>query len=272
MYKLVCIDMDGTLLNDDKIISERNIKALKNTMQKGVIVAVSTGRLFTSANYFADIIGANVPVIASNGAYIMEKNNNKIIYESSLGEKNCIEILSVLKKYNLYPHFNTCRSVFTEKIIYSSYLYLNMNKVLSKDNQIDIILVENWEEVFYKYGNDFLKCIVVDDDTKKISEARKEVEKIKNIEVVSSSHRNFEIMNKGVSKGNAVLKLANYYNISKDEIMCIGDSENDMSMIKCAGFGVVMENGEEKVKQIADYITDTNNKDGVAKALEKFVL
>jgi Cof subfamily protein (haloacid dehalogenase superfamily) len=79
-------------------------------------------------------------------------------------------------------------------------------------------------------------------------------------------------MNKGVSKGSAVKILADYYGISSEQVMCIGDSENDLSMIKFAGLGVAMENGDENVKEAAKYITDSNNCDGVAKVIEKFVL
>ena len=79
-------------------------------------------------------------------------------------------------------------------------------------------------------------------------------------------------MNKGVSKGNSVKILADYYGINREQVICIGDSENDLSMIKFAGLGVAMGNGSLAVKEAAQYITDSNNCDGVAKVIEKFVL
>ncbi len=91
-------------------------------------------------------------------------------------------------------------------------------------------------------------------------------------EVVSSHFDNFEVTGKGVSKGNAVKVLANYYGIDSEQVICIGDSENDLSMIKYAGLGIAMGNADENVKEAAKYITDNNNCDGVAKAIEKFVL
>ena len=90
--------------------------------------------------------------------------------------------------------------------------------------------------------------------------------------MVSSRFDNFEVMNKGVSKGNAVKILADYYGINSEQVICIGDSENDLSMIKFAGLGVAMGNGSQVVKEAAQYITDSNNCDGVAKVIEKFVL
>ena len=95
---------------------------------------------------------------------------------------------------------------------------------------------------------------------------------MKEFEVVSSRFDNFEVMNSGVSKGNAVKILADYYGISSEQVICIGDSENDLSMIKFAGLGVAMENGSKLVKDAAQYITASNNGDGVAKVIEKFVL
>lgn len=92
------------------------------------------------------------------------------------------------------------------------------------------------------------------------------------MEIVSSWNDNFEVMRNGSTKGDAVRYLANYFGIDKEEVMCIGDSENDLSMIKYAGTGIAMGNASEDIKSVADYVTDTNVNDGVAKAINKFVL
>ena len=83
-YKLICIDMDGTLLNDEKIISENNLRAIKLASEKGVRIAVCTGRIFTSADFFSDLLGVKSPVIASNGAYIREKDRDEVVYKATL--------------------------------------------------------------------------------------------------------------------------------------------------------------------------------------------
>lgn len=271
-YKLICIDMDGTLLNKSGEISKRNLEAIKKAYSNGVNVAVTTGRLFASANYFADLLGVKTPVIASNGAYIREKSSDKIIYKSLLGHDNSIKIVEVLKKFDLYPHFNTYDSIFTEKIINSSLFYSKLNETLPEDRRIKIHMVEEWQKALKENENEILKCIVIDKDIEKIKKAKEEISKIGTLEVVSSLKKNFEIMSKGVSKGNAVEMLANYYGINKSEVICMGDNENDLSMIKYAGLGVAMGNAEDFVKESADYITDTNENDGVAKAIEKFIL
>lgn len=271
-YKLICIDMDGTLLNKAGEISEKNLDAIKMASGNGVNVAVTTGRLFASANYFADLLGVKTPVIASNGAYIRERSNDKVIYKSLLGYDNAIKIVEILKNFDLYPHFNTYDAIFTERLVNSSLFYSKLNETLPEDRRIKISIVEDWQKVLKENESEILKCIVIDKDIDKIKKVKEEISRIETLEVVSSLKKNFEIMARGVSKGKAVEMLANYYGIHKSEIICIGDNENDLSMIKYAGLGIAMGNAEDFVKESADYITDTNDNDGVAKAIEKFVL
>ncbi|PRR79456.1 putative phosphatase YwpJ [Clostridium liquoris] len=270
--KLICIDMDGTLLNSNDEISRRNLEAIRKASENGVQVAISTGRLFVSANYYADLIGVKTPVIASNGAYIRDKNTDKVIYKSLLGYENCKKVINVAKKYDMYAQFNTYDSIFTEKLVYSSKFYSKMNETLPEDRRVNIKITSDWDESFKKYKNEILKCIVIDKDCEKLKLIKEELLKEKGIQVVSSFRNNVEVMAKGVSKGNAVGILADFYNLTREEIMCIGDSENDLSMIEFAGIGVAMGNGDELIKRSSDYITDTNDEDGVAKAIEKFVL
>lgn len=272
MYKLLCTDMDGTLLNSKGEISKENIRAIKLAHEKGVKVTICTGRVFTSARYFADLLGIRVPVIASNGAYIREKDKNDVIYKSVLGEENCNRILGILKKYELSPHFHTTNIIFIETITGSSRNYTNFNSKVPKDKQINIQIIKDWERVFKDHKDDLVKCVCVDDNKEKILAAKQELRELSELEVVSSAENNFEVMCKGVSKGRAVEILAAYYDIKREEIMCIGDNENDMSMIQYAGMGVAMGNGEQFVKSAADFITDTNDNQGVAKAIEKFIL
>ena len=271
-YKLICIDMDGTLLNDQKIISEKNLQHIRLASERGVRIAVCTGRIFTSADSFSEILGVKSPVIASNGAYIREKDRDEVVYKATLGAEKCKMLLSVLKQYNLFPHYYTSNIVFTEKLINSAIFYKEVNKTLPKDKQVKIEVVSDWDETFKKYENEIFKGIAVDEDLEKLQNAKNTLINMKEFEVVSSNFNNFEVMNKGVSKGNAVKILADYYGINSQQVICIGDSENDLSMIKYAGLGVAMGNGNQAVKDAAQYITDSNNCDGVAKVIKKFVL
>lgn len=271
-YNLICIDMDGTLLNDKKVISEGNIKAIRLASEKGVRIAVCTGRIFNSADFFSELLGVKSPVIASNGAYVMEKDRGEVVYKATLGVEKCKKLLAVFRKYDIYPHYYTSDTVFTEKLVYSASFYMEVNKTLPKDKQVKIVVVKDWDEIFEKYEKEIFKGIGVDEDIEKIKKAKICLRNMEEFEVVSSRFDNFEAMNKGVSKGNAVKALAKHYGITREQIICIGDSENDLSMIEFAGLGVAMGNADEDVKAAAQYITDSNNCDGVARVIEKFVL
>jgi Cof subfamily protein (haloacid dehalogenase superfamily) len=271
-YKLICIDMDGTLLNDKKIISERNLRAIRLASEKGVRIAVCTGRIFTSAEFFSELLGVKSPVIASNGAYIVEKDRDEVVYKAILGAEKCKKLLSVFRQYDIDPHYYTSDTVFTEKLVYSSSFYTEVNKTLPPDKQVKMVLVKDWNEVFVEHEKEIFKGIAVHADIDKILKAKITLRGMEEFEVVSSRFDNFEVMNRGVSKGSAVKILADYYGITSDQVISIGDSENDLSMIKFAGLGIAMGNGNDEVKKAAKYITDNNNCDGVAKVIEKFVL
>lgn len=270
--KLICIDMDGTLLNDEKTINEENLKAIKRASEKGVKIAICTGRLFTSAKYYGQLIGVKAPIIASNGAYIREKDEEKVIYELELGKTNCKQIQDIVRKYNLKVYYNTSNSVIAANGFPKEYNYAEMNKTLAEEFRIKLIDAMDIDATLMEKGHAILKCICISEDVVDMKKAREELSKLNKFEIVSSGSNNFELMSKGVSKGKAVQVLAYRYNIMPDEIMCIGDNENDLSMIEYAGIGVAMGNGSELVKNVADFVTDTNNNSGVAKAIDKFVL
>jgi len=252
-YKLICVDMDGTLLNSKKKISERNLNAINEAHNKGVKFVVATGRIFVSANYYGDIIGVKTPIIASNGAYIREKDLDKAIYEEYLNKEECRVILKLLKKYDIMPQFYSTDTIYTEEIKHSALIYSKANATLPKNRQVAIRIINEWEKLFEENG-------------------KEEFLNLKSFEVVSSMESSFEIMKKGTSKGEAVKKICEYYGIHREEVICMGDNENDISMIKFAGVGVAMGNAEEFVKKQADYVALSNEDDGVAHVIEEFIL
>ncbi len=271
-YKLICMDMDGTLLNDKKEVSERAKKAINKAHELGVKVVIATGRIFVSAEFYGDIIGVKAPIIASNGAYVREKDSDKAIYEKGLGYENYQLIIDILKKYDIVPHFYTEDTIYTEKLVHSSLAYKNANKTLPINRQVKIEVVDDWSRLFAERNPKIIKAMAVGDDAEKTKEAKNEFIKLNKFQVVSSMKNTFEVMDKSTSKGNALKKICDYYGIDRNEIISIGDNENDISMIEFAGLGVAMGNAEETVKNIADYITTTNEEDGVAKVIEKYII
>ncbi|EOR28250.1 HAD family hydrolase [Clostridium sartagoforme AAU1] len=274
--KLICIDMDGTLLNSNHEISERNKETLRQAKKLGVNIAITTGRLFGSARYYSNLIGIeNTPVIASNGAYIKTNYEDIPILENSIPKEIAIEIYKIIKKHNLKINFNSWDTLMREDEVPDDHAYTIMNKQLPEDKKVKFIINSDFISAIESFDGKILKGIVIErENLDNLWAAKDELKEIfgDKLHVVSSGTDNIEIMIGTTSKGNAVAHLADILNVNAEEVMCIGDSENDISMLKFAGIGVAMGNGLQMVKDIADYITDTNDNDGVAKAVEKFIL
>lgn len=276
-YKLVCIDMDGTLLNSKKTVSEANKNAIKKAHELGVNIVITTGRVYENAASYSNLIGVKSPVIASNGAIIKDKDSDNVIYKKSLENENINQIINLCNKHKIKPNFNTYNSF----ICGSRFVYMLVSRFFLKsmsstnDGRLKMEYVKDNYKLIKKSEqnyDDIIKCEIIHMSSKKISALKKELHELKDIEVVSSSKYNIEITAKSVSKGKAVEALANYYKIRREEIITIGDSENDLSMIEYGGLGVAMGNAREEIKRRADYITDTNDNDGVAKVINKFIL
>lgn len=272
--KLVCVDMDGTLLTSSKNVSEANKNAIKKAYKKGVEVVITTGRVFANADYYSKLIGVKSPIIASNGAIIRGKNN-EIIYKNPMKIEKMEAILKVCRKLKIKVNFHTSNSIICgSKFVYILVKYLFLKSMRNSNNgKLELKYIPNYESLNkFINSNEVIRCEIININSKRIGKLKSELKKLDGIEVVGSTDRNIEVTSKSVSKGNAVKILADTYHIKREEIITIGDSENDLSMIEYGGLGVVMGNGNEKAKRIADYITDTNYNDGVAKVINKFIL
>ncbi|AIY84846.1 MAG: Cof-type HAD-IIB family hydrolase [Clostridium baratii] len=270
--KLICIDMDGTLLKDKKTVSEENLNSIKLAIKKGVKVVITTGRIYDCAKMYSEKIGLDTPIIASNGAFIGYKD--KVIYNNPLKKEDILKFLEVTKKHGLKAYLTANFGIISQEELAEDHVYKILNKTLKDEEKVKLIVSDDIKEEIEKFDGEILKGVCADKNNKvNLIKAREELESLNtNMEIVSSWNDNFEVMRNGSTKGDAVRYLANYFGIDKEEVMCIGDSENDLSMIKYAGTGVAMGNASEDIKSVADYVTDTNVNDGVAKAINKFVL
>lgn len=274
-YKMVCIDMDGTLLKKRKAVSKESKKTIKEVADKGVKVVITTGRLYNNAAYYSDLVGASAEVIAANGAVIRAKRSDKVIFKKNINKDICKKIVMAANECGVVLHLHTMDTIITNSYISNAIARVVFARKKNKDFLIDIKTVkdeEKLDEVLETYKDDIVKCIMFSISPKRTEKFRKRLDEIDNIVYYCSSFTGIEVNAKGVSKGNAARFLANYYNFKREEVMCIGDNENDISMIEYAGLGVAMGNGIDKIKKIADYVTDTNENDGVSKALKKFIL
>lgn len=272
--KLICIDMDGTLLGKDKqTVSKDDKETIKDAISRGIHVAITTGRVYDCAKIYAETIGLKTPIVSSNGAYIGGSDGQEI-YSNYLSGEDLKDFYKITEKYNLQTYLTTNIAIVSTAEIEEDHIYKVFNKTIAEDKRIKFDVVSDISEALQKYEGKILKGLCLEKkDVEKLKKARKELEQCgDNLEIVTSWVDNFEVMKKGSSKGEAVKMLTKYFDLTCDEVMCIGDSENDISMIKFAKIGVAMGNATEDVKEAADYVTDDNCNGGVGKAIRKYVL
>ena len=288
MYKLVAIDLDGTMLNSYGIVTEYTKKVIKETIEKGTDVIIASGRPIDSIQTIAKEIGSNKYFIAGNGAMVYDIEKDQVIYEKYMSKQKILEIIKLCEENSISYNVYTDKTILATSLKYNVLYYHkeNLKKEENKKTNINIIS-DMYEYIKNNEEEKFLKITVCDDNKSIFNSVIRKLKKIENIDVLDVSHMSrkiikqgtqdipieyyyTEISRKNVDKWYALEYLINEINISKDEVIAIGDNINDKKMIETAGMGIVMQGSTPVVTDIADYITDSNNEDGVAKALKKF--
>lgn len=269
--QLVAIDLDGTLLRDDKSLSQENVDAIKEAIEQGVQVVICTGRTLPSIQYLSKQLpqgDGDEYLILQNGAVIHQLPDLNIVHETILTEGDRQAIYDIFKEY---------RSEEVQMVAFDpDKLYLvddeTANPTVVQDAKTlstDITLAK-FEEVL---NLETLYKIVVFGGVEFIDDY---LEKIPNdlyeqVHIVRSLPVAIEFIPKLANKANGLNALIQLLDIKAEDIMTIGDELNDYEMVKMAGLGVAMENGHPEVKRVADELTLTNNENGVAHAIRKFV-
>lgn len=270
-YKLIALDMDGTMLNSRNEISKRNVQAIHKAIDKGVYVVLATGRMPASARYYAKTIGLDSPIISCNGAIIFN-NTQELIFEKKLQAQAIRQIIDLVHEYKLNYRFCGIDTFYGQ--VYRGDMeefYPNYREDFSQQG-IRVELLDDTIAYLEKNQIPIHKFEFVEEDEDKLQDFRKKLETVKGISMASSWHNNVEIVSAGVSKGQSLQYLCEEFGIKDSQIIAIGDNENDVSMFRLAGLAIAMENGDKIAKDQADIITATNDQDGVAKAIEKYIL
>ena len=270
--KMVGLDLDGTLLNSQKEISAYTRTVLETALAQGVEVLVSTGRPITAIpKDILEIPGMRYAVTA-NGARIIELAENKVIYESLLSVEIAEQVVKVLQDYD------TVHEIFVDG---KSYTYAGVLEQIydffEERSMAEYLLntripVEDVRETLIAFGKPVDKVHGIFRNLEERKEAIKRLQEIPGIIVTGAFGNSLEINKEGTDKGRGLIALGERLGIAREDIMACGDGMNDYEMLKNVGFAVAMENGNPRLKEIADYITENNNEDGVAKAIERFVL
>ena len=275
--KLVALDLDGTLFDNSSHISERNLTAIRSITDKGIHVVISTGRPFEGIP-FDQIKGTGINyAITANGSGIYEISTGKCLYENAMDEELVTPILNFLLTRDIHMDafiggkgYTPVQCVETaQKLTVPSSI---KNYIITTRTRLDNILQfihENQLKVqkmtlnFYPAADGTL----IDRET-----VRKFLVSNPSITTVCGGYNNLEFTRADANKGVGLRKLAEILVVNLDATMAIGDTENDLAIIEAAGIGVAMGNATDAVKARADYVTTTNTKDGVAAAIEHFIL
>lgn len=267
MYKIIALDMDGTLLNDSKEITEITKSTLKEARSKGIKIVLASGRPIDGLkNYLSqlNLMEDNEYVLSYNGCLVQETKSGKVIHSVGLKGKDLKYMYEVSKKLNVNIHaFSNELGLITPKISKYTKLEADINDI--KVNVVDFNEIPDDEDI--------IKVMMIDEEDI-IDEAIKNMpeEILKKYTTFKSAPYFLEIINKEADKGEGLKALAEYLDVKREEIIAIGDAENDLAMIQYAGLGVAMKNASEAVKEVSDCMTESNEEDGVAKLIIKKVL
>lgn len=267
MIQLIASDLDDTLLRDDLTISLENKQAVQAVMARNVVFTIATGRMFVSAAPYGLELGLpqDQPIICYNGALI-KRLSGETIYEAPLSVELGTRIVQFGRERG-----------WTVNAYFDDQLYVaEMNAQVESYLEIAQVEVEEVRDLvsFVKDGERELSKVLIVSDPEQTSERIGEIRQEfgRSAQIVSSKRKFIEITSPDADKGRALSWLAQSMGIRHEQVMAIGDSNNDVSMLKMAGVGVAVANAVDSAKQAAEHVTASNNEHGVGKAIRDFVL
>lgn len=266
-YQLIAIDLDGTALSSNAQVQQSTIDAVRYARERGVKVVLCTGRICSEAADFAKVMDTDDEMITAGGAMLARLSDGAMLNRISMNWEAAAKVADVLEDSNFVTMTYVGAELFMtpcSEAVFNAYKtnegFLAVKRVVPSVAQY---LRENKppvEKVFSRCANAPL-----------LANARKQIEKIPGLHVMSSAIDNIEVVAPQTDKGSALIRLCKQYGISIENVIAIGDSENDLEMLEVVGMPVAMGNSDERVKSLAKYITSDNNHGGVAQAIYHFI-
>lgn len=269
-YKIIASDLDGTLLNNKSLVSEENIEAIKKLSEKGVFFVPSTGRSLSEIPTVITDIPEVRYIITSNGAAVNDRQTGERLLCCISNEK-VRKILDILYEYDTHIayRYDGILYVDAKQQTDEDFVYYNVCDAHINVIKNYAVLLDDFKEKSY-LADEVETIAAFIHDKSKLLECRRKIEAIGGISVVET-WENLEIMNEKAGKGNALLSLADKIGVGRDETIAMGDSDNDATMIKSAQLGLVVSNGIDSLKAVADEVICSNEEHAVKYVLENYI-
>lgn len=290
MYKLVAIDLDGTLLNSYGEVSKENKIAIKKAMEKNVEIVLASGRPVMSVKNLANDLECNNYMICGNGAITYDIQKEEILYNRFLEKSKVLKIVEVCEKNSIFYNVYTKDNILTKNLNYNILFYNQENATKPEDKKTRIEIRQDiYEYIKNREEEDYLKITICDNDKVVFGSIIRKLRKIKDIDVLEVAHMSrkmikdgtenvsmeyyyTEITNINVDKWQAIKDLIEKLGIKEEEVIAIGDNMNDLQMVQNAGLGIMLQNAAPYIKEQADVVLKDNNNNGVAEAIQNYIL
>ena len=289
MFKLVAIDLDGTMLNQYGIVTQKTKNSIKKAQENGIEIMIASGRPIDSVKTISKEIGSENYFISGNGSIIYDIKKDEIIYENVLKKQKALEIIKICEENSIFYNVYTEKEIIAKNLQYNVLYYHKENLTKSEEDKTHVNIVEDIYDYIEKTDSKVLKVMICDKHQTIFNAIMRKLKEVDDIEVLEVSHMSRKIIRQGteeipieyfyteisaknVDKWTALEFLKEKLQISSEEIVAIGDNVNDKKMIEKSGYGIAMGQSAPQIKEIADYITDSNVDDGVANALDKLLL
>ncbi len=268
MIRLIAIDLDGTLIGEDLVISPPNRAAIAAAQAQGVRVTLATGRMFRSTVPFARALNITTPLICYQGALIRDPVSGESIFHQALPLAIALDVIALLRGEDYYPNAYLNDNLYVSEINPGTDFYARLN------GGIAVNPVGDLAAFLRRDGGDPTKLSVVlaDESTTDAVVARLRAAFGAQIYATKSHPLFAEALHPACNKGIALAALAAHLGIAQEETMALGDGSNDLPLLQWAGIGVAMGQAREEVRAGAHYVTGALAEDGVAAAIERFVL